>query len=167
MKPLMTGLLCLLGCASFAQFSETTQAFDPALQLTVGCRKQQDLSVSLAAGLSERRIPVSFFAGVNYSEFDATTAVHTDKHYLSTFGYNATVMLRLFNIDYRSTDFNVYGTVFKNVDYVYEYGAKLGILANDRTRIYFNVAEMKNNYYNSVKVGVSFSLFFFNGYNAY
>jgi hypothetical protein len=167
MKPLLTGLLCLLSCSIFAQFTQETQAFDPALQLSLGCRKQQDLSVSLAAGLSGRRIPISFMIGVNYSEFDATTIHHTGKHYLSTTGYNATVMLRLLNIDFRSTDLNIYGTVFKNTDYVYEYGAKVGILANDRTRIYFNVADMKNNYYNSIKIGVSFSLFFLNGYSAY
>jgi hypothetical protein len=73
MKPLLiTTALCIFSLATFAQFTQETQAFDPALQLTMGCRKQQDLSVSLAAGLSGRRIPVSFFAGVNYSEFDVT-----------------------------------------------------------------------------------------------
>jgi hypothetical protein len=168
MKPLLiTTALCFFSLASFAQFTQETQAFDPALQLSLGCRKQQDLSVSLAAGLSGRRIPISAMIGVNYSEFDVTEIRHADKHYLSTTGYNATVMLRLLNIDFRSTDFNVYATVFKNTDYIYEYGAKVGILANDRTRIYFNVADMKNNYYNSVKIGVSFSLFFLNGYSAY
>jgi hypothetical protein len=61
MKPLLiTTALCIFSLATFAQFTQETQAFDPALQLTMGCRKQQDLSVSLAAGLSGRRIPVSF-----------------------------------------------------------------------------------------------------------
>lgn len=158
MKTILTSILILLSSSLIAQ---DLQAFDATLNINVGMRSKQNSNVSVQAGINGRRIPVSLLVGASYFEFQDY------KNDLSKVGLNATVMLRLANIEFRSMDLNAYSTAYKFDNYFFEYGFKLGGLINNRTRIYLSAGEVKGDNYKSFIVGAHFSLFFFNGYSAY
>jgi hypothetical protein len=165
MKNLLLHILMIIPSFLFAQ---RMQAFDAAISLNVGIRPVQDSHANISAGISGRRLPVSLFIGYGCMEFDNDYLKMKYTH-ATQWNYNATLMLRMVHIDFRSMDFNLYGTARRtHNDYFYEYGGKLGLLANDRTRLYLSAGEITGpNKYKSVIVGAHITLFFFNGYSAY
>lgn len=183
-------LICCLAvtislCAT-AQ-SETLQAFDATIQLTTASTFK-DNSATLTIGMNGRRIPVSFTAGLGYMELDEDyKKLHLPSSCFLTL--NVTSMLRLAHIRYRSTDFNIYGSVntTKHNKVFFEYGGKIGILANDRTRLYvfsgyrfchYGVTkrqqivdavrvQQQQKVYGVMVYGITFALLFCNGYSGY
>jgi hypothetical protein len=139
------------------------QAFDATLNLNMGVRSNQNSNLTVQAGINGRRIPVSLLAGASYFEFQN----YSKYKELSKIGLNTTLMLRLASIEFRSMDLNAYSTAHKFDNYFFEYGFRIGMLTNDRTRLYLSMGEVKGNNYRSVIVGAHFSLFFLNGYSAY
>jgi hypothetical protein len=172
MKTLFTTIAIIICQMSFAQFGERVQAFDAAIHISGGVRSGQDLTTAIAIGISGRRLPLSLFVGGNIMEFD-NDYINMGLTHPSTWGVNATAMARITHIDFRSMDFNVYSTIYKQPKIFMEYGCKTGMLANDRTRLYLltgyltGKAQGKSESYHSVVIGASISLFFFNGYSAY
>jgi hypothetical protein len=159
MKKLLTILLSVASLSSLAQL----QAFDATLNLNLGVRSNQNSNVTVQAGINGRRIPVSLLVGASYFEFQG----YSKYQELSKVGLNTTLMVRLASIEFKSMDFNAYSTAYKFDSYFFEYGFRIGMLTNDRTRLYFSMGEVKGNNYRSVIVGAHFSLFFENGYSAY
>jgi hypothetical protein len=167
-------ILILILIASYsnviAQYEQNINSFDKAINLTMGSRKG-DNNVNVQFGVLGRKIPLSFLVGGHYMEFDETgkgMGLNTGKC-----GVNGSVMLRVFPFDAyfmnRTIDFNVYGTSYfnKGIAPLYEYGGKVGIMINTRSRIYVNAGTIRNDKYNSFCFGATFSLLFFNGYSAY
>jgi hypothetical protein len=166
MKRLLT-ILILLPVLSFAQ-DERIQAFDASLHVSMGIRPVQDQSVNISGGISGRRIPVSLLVGYGCLEFaDDFPKMNYSRE--SQWLANATLMVRTMHIDFRSMDFNIYSTAYKlHKDYFYEYGGMIGMLVNDRSRIYLSAGELTGkDHYKAPMVGVHFALYFFNGYSAY
>jgi hypothetical protein len=161
----MKTLLTILLTASLSSLNaQQLQAFDATLNLNMGVRSNQNSNLTVQAGINGRRIPVSLLAGASYFEFQN----YSKYQELSKVGLNTTLMVRLASIEFRSMDLNIYSTGYKfQKDIFYEYGVKMGILTNDRTRLYLSLGEVKGNNYRSVIVGAHFSLFFENGYSAY
>ncbi|HEY6977224.1 MAG TPA: hypothetical protein VH396_13100 [Chitinophagaceae bacterium] len=167
MKLLLLCLLAALTLSVHAQFGTRLQAFDGTVHLTMNTTGT-DNSVALTAGINGRRIPVSLTAGIGYIELDDVKQLD-----LKPPAINVTTMLRLAEIDFRSIDFNVYGSAYKQGKLFLEYGGKIGALLNDRTRLYAN-AGYRSGYkfpehekYGAMVYGVTFALLFWNGYNGY
>jgi hypothetical protein len=162
MKKIITAIT--IAISSFTASAQKIQAFDATLNLNMSVRTQQNSGMVIQAGANGRRIPLSLLIGASYLEFQ-NYSKYQDR---SKVGLNAMLMLRMYHIDFRAMDFNLYSTAHKfGNDYFLEYGGKAGILINDRSRIYVSLGEMKGKGYTSVIAGVHFSLFFFNGYNAF
>jgi hypothetical protein len=173
MKTVTTLFVILCSITTQCQTTDKLQAFDGTIHFSVGSKTGNDNYAMIAAGISGRRIPISFFVGSNYEEF-SNDFQRLNLKQESTLGWNATLMTRLCHIEFRTMDLNAYTTIYKEHDNIlFEHGAKIGILLNDRTRLYLNAGYMYNKAsgkdlgYRAVVVGVSFSLFFFNGYSAY
>jgi hypothetical protein len=174
MKHILTLATLFISCIAKAQFGENIQAFDCAIHYSLNSTAKADLSSSLSVGASGRRIPVSLFVGANFMQLENDFQKLGYKSSITT-GFNVTAMLRLCHIDFRSMDLNAYSTLYKEHNkYFLEYGFKTGILLNDRTRmyahmgyIYCNNTASKEYRYGTINIGASFSLFFFNGYDAY
>lgn len=159
MKHLTILFIVTLLCS--AVNAQTTPAFDGTLTLNMSLRNHQNSSVGIQAGINGRRLPFSILAGASYMEFQ------NYKTEESKLGLNATAMLRLASIQFRSTDLNAYATAYKFDRCFFEYGAKIGMLINDRSRIYLSLGTMQGSNYHSFVAGVHFNMFFFNGYSAY
>jgi hypothetical protein len=159
MKTIFLSLLIISSSLNAQQL----QAFDAALNLNLSVRSNQNSNVTVQAGINGRRIPVSLLAGASYFEFQG----YGKYQELSKVGLNTTVMVRLASIEFRSMDINAYSAAYKFDNYFFEYGFRIGMLTNDRTRLYLSMGEVKGNNYRSVIVGAHFSLFFENGYSAY
>jgi hypothetical protein len=168
MKKTILILILVASCYNVMAQNDRLQAFDGSFQLSMGMRERSDATIKIEAGLSGRRIPLSFLVGGHYMEFN-NDASKLGYKLNSAWGYNATLMLRVYPIDitYRSIDWNIYTTALKDKNLFLEYGLKTGILINDRSRIYINAGIMSNDKYASFTGGVTFSLLFFNGYSAY
>ena len=155
-----------------AQYSQNVNSFDKSINLTMGSRKG-DNNVSVQFGVLGRKIPLSFLVGGHYMEFDNDAAKIGLNGKYGTWGGNVSGVFRVFPFDAyfmnRTIDFNLYGTGYfnKNVLPLYEYGGKVGIMVNTRSRIYVNAGTIQNKEYKSFCFGATFSLLFFNGYSAY
>jgi hypothetical protein len=125
MKTIFTTIAIIICQMSFAQFGTRVQAFDAAIHISGGVRSGQDLTTSIAIGISGRRLPLSFFVGGNIMEFD-NDYINMGLTHPSTWGINATAMARITHIDFRSMDFNVYSTIYKQPKIFMEYGCKTG-----------------------------------------
>ena len=160
--------ISLLFAQSAKSQNEKMQAFDAALQLNMSDHAHQDLSTSISFGVSGRRIPISLLVGFNYMEFEDDFQKLGYKH-PTTVGFNATGMVRLYYIEFRSMDLNAYTTVYRqgNGKYLSEIGGRIGALINDRSRFYLFAGDIFNKQYGSVSVGAGITLFFFNGYDGY
>lgn len=148
-------------------WDEKPPAFDASLNITGAMRSNQDLGVTICAGVYGRRIPVSLFVGVNYMEFDnykTESGIQT----FSTVGYNGTLMLRVKSIDWRVMDFNVYSTLYRDEKKnFYEYGVRIGLMPNNRSRVSLSLGTIQERNYHSFCIGSTFSLYFWNGFSAY
>jgi hypothetical protein len=173
-------LSILLFCTrAHAQFSERIPAFDGTLHLSMSTTGK-DNSASLTAGINGRRIPIGLTAGISYMEFDYTYQ-QLDLKKPCVWALNVTAMLRLAAIDWRSMDFNLYTTANRYDEHLFmEYGAKIGIMANVRTRLYAYAALRKGGYqtkqiedaitfksYSVMTYGMTIALLFRNGYDGY
>jgi hypothetical protein len=164
-KSFITAIVLLIGMSSHAQiFEEKQRAFDAALNITGAMRSNQDLGVTVSAGVYGRSIPVSLFVGVNYMELDNYGKVGIG----SATGINGTLMLRIKSIDWRDADLNAFSTVYRdNKRIFYEYGVRVGLMPNNRSRLSLSLGIMKERNYHSFCIGSTFSLYFWNGFNAY
>jgi len=181
-KIIQTGvvLIALLLCTpTHAQFTERIPAFDGTVHLSMSTTGK-DNSASLTAGINGRRIPIGLTAGVSYMEFDYTYQ-QLDLKKPCIWALNVTAMLRLAAIEWRSMDFNVYTAAYRYDEHLFmEYGAKIGIMANVRTRIYAYAGYGKGGYktkqiedaitlkpYSVMTYGITIALLFRNGYDGY
>ena len=169
-------ILILILIASYsnviAQYEQNINSFDKAINLTMGSRKG-DNNVSVQFGVLGREVHLSFLVGGHYMEFDNDAAKIGLNGKYGTWGANVSGMVRVFPFDAyfmnRTIDFNIYGTSYFNKDIhpLYEYGGKIGIMLNTRSRIYVNAGSVQNKEYKSFCFGATFSLLFFIGYSAY
>jgi len=187
MKSVLICSLAVTTCLCATAQYETLQAFDATIQLTTATTFK-DNSGTLTMGMNGRRIPVSFMAGLGYMELDEDyRKLHLPSPCFLTL--NVTSMLRLAYIRPHSTDFNIYGSIntTKQGKIFYEYGGKIGILANDRTRLYlfsgyrfchYKVTkqqqivdavrvQQQQKVYGVMVYGITFALLFCNGYTGY
>jgi len=168
-KPLLISALILIAITANSQPSENgLPAFDPTIHFAISNNTKADLSTSLSVGITGNRLPISLLIGGNFMEFEKDYQ-HLGFKKPGTWGLNATAMLRLFQIDPNSIDFNVYSTLYRQQGKLFtEYGGKASGLLNDRTRMYFSVGYLNNKSfnkaykgYNSIVFEAGFSLFTF------